>query len=331
LREYRFTNVWRVLDRVSQFELREVIYKGSQEPEELLFKVMLFKLFNSTVTWQVLTEKLGPLSWKTFKAEDYEKVLDAAVARKVNIWNSAYVQNQSYRPDLVGKHRRYITLLEYIMKTDTLSELLAAKSYEAAFRVLQRLPLHQQNFIPMQHLCDLNYSPLLSFDENDFIMPGGGCLDGLQKCFGIRLVPTNSYDMHTAADILKYCCDKQEEYFAAIDEKPVTLFGRRLSLMDLQNCMCECDKVSRVKHPEYNLKRSKLKRRYDPEVDRELPPTMLPPKWGISIPEPIIEGEAVFDTIILSDEIRKVRRLQRRQKQPMTEDQTCTELFRLEE
>ena len=35
----------------------------------------------------------------------------------------------------------------------------------------------------MQHLCDLNYSPVINFSVNDFIVSGMGALRGVQVCF----------------------------------------------------------------------------------------------------------------------------------------------------
>jgi hypothetical protein len=53
LRQNKFTNCFRAADRVSQFLIRNVIYNpdASAEPEEVVFRILLFKLFNSTTTW----------------------------------------------------------------------------------------------------------------------------------------------------------------------------------------------------------------------------------------------------------------------------------------
>ena len=42
LRKYKFTNVYRATDRVSQYLIKHVIYTGDQQPDELLFRIMLF-------------------------------------------------------------------------------------------------------------------------------------------------------------------------------------------------------------------------------------------------------------------------------------------------
>ena len=51
---HRFTNCYRAADRVSQYLISEVIYRGSQDPAEVLFRILLFKFFNRISTWQLL-------------------------------------------------------------------------------------------------------------------------------------------------------------------------------------------------------------------------------------------------------------------------------------
>src|SRR5688572_1809092 len=48
LQEYRFTNVYRAADRVSQFLIRDVIHRdgGGRPAEDIVFRVLLFKFFN---------------------------------------------------------------------------------------------------------------------------------------------------------------------------------------------------------------------------------------------------------------------------------------------
>src|SRR6266481_4428529 len=46
LRAYRFTNVYRATDRVSQYLMREIQYRTdrSQDPQEVFFRTILFKI-----------------------------------------------------------------------------------------------------------------------------------------------------------------------------------------------------------------------------------------------------------------------------------------------
>ena len=68
---HRFTNTYRASDRVSQYLIRHVIYEGSQKPEEIFFRTILFKLFNKIETWESLRSKLGTLSWREFSFDAY--------------------------------------------------------------------------------------------------------------------------------------------------------------------------------------------------------------------------------------------------------------------
>jgi hypothetical protein len=57
LARHEFTSVYRATDRVSQYLIREVIYTGPQDPPELVFRILLFKLFNKIETWELLGER----------------------------------------------------------------------------------------------------------------------------------------------------------------------------------------------------------------------------------------------------------------------------------
>lgn len=56
LATYKFTNAYRASDRVSQYLIRNVIYRADlpNSPSEVFFRILLFKLFNKIETWQLL-------------------------------------------------------------------------------------------------------------------------------------------------------------------------------------------------------------------------------------------------------------------------------------
>lgn len=59
---HRFTNTYRASDRVSQYLIRRVIYEGSQKPEEVVFRTILFKLFNRMTRGRRFAQILGRLA-----------------------------------------------------------------------------------------------------------------------------------------------------------------------------------------------------------------------------------------------------------------------------
>jgi alpha-glutamyl/putrescinyl thymine pyrophosphorylase clade 1 len=132
----------------------------------------------------------------------------------------------------------------------------------------------------MQHLADLNYSPLLDgFDEDDYVRPGPGCVAGINLCFGLKLKPSNASDMKRAGDVVRLCCDQQEQHFQNLGLQPVALLGRRrLKLIDIQNLYCEISKFSKLAFPKLHSQGATV-RSYDPTSAPSLPPLTLPAKW----------------------------------------------------
>jgi hypothetical protein len=206
------------------------------------------------------------------------------------IWNIAYTQKpqideelewQLVKKGLVGKHHRYLAVLEHQMRNGVPEKLIAAKSYGEAFDALVFPPLYG-DFLSMQHLTDLNYSTVINFDEDDFIVPGPGCLKGIRKCFKL-----DSVSVENAQPLIKALVETQEGYFEHFIEnykqkEPVTLFGRRLHSIDIQNIFCETEKFARVAHPELKLKDGeKAPKTF--KLTGPLPVPVLPPKWGLVV------------------------------------------------
>src|SRR6266700_5330216 len=74
LRVYRFTNAYRAADRVSQFLINEVIPINDGTPEDIIFRVLLFKIFNRIETWHSLERGLGEsVHWKSFSLQEYDR------------------------------------------------------------------------------------------------------------------------------------------------------------------------------------------------------------------------------------------------------------------
>jgi hypothetical protein len=135
LNAHKFTNVFRACDRVSQYLIRDVIYEpsASTHPEEVVFRILLFKLFNSIPAWEFLRNLFGLPTWKQFDVMVYTQALSDAKKRGIKIWNPAYVQNQNYATHLPTKHERYLALAKHMVSTNVTAKLQAARTYADAF------------------------------------------------------------------------------------------------------------------------------------------------------------------------------------------------------
>jgi len=93
LQTYRFTNVFRATDRVSQYLLREIQYRTdrSQEAREVFFRTILFKIFNKIETWEALEYAHGPLSWRAVDLDAVDRSLSRLRAAGQRIYSAAYI------------------------------------------------------------------------------------------------------------------------------------------------------------------------------------------------------------------------------------------------
>lgn len=275
LAEHKFTNAYRASDRVSQFLIRHVIYEGDQTPEEILFRTILFKLFNKIETWQLMQSKLGSINYNEYSFERYDKVLTDAMNRGDRIYSAAYIMPSGsavFRTN--RKHRAHLHLLERMMDDELHHQIAESRSMQNCFKLLLSYPMIG-DFLAYQFATDLNYSTLTDFSEMDFVMPGPGALNGIRKCF-------SSLGGLNEMDIIKVVADRQHEEFDRLGIEFRTLWGRKLQLIDCQNLFCEVDKYSRVKHPEVMgvTQRTRIKQKF-----RMTPLPMrywYPPKWGLN-------------------------------------------------
>ncbi|RYE36676.1 MAG: hypothetical protein EOP42_02490 [Sphingobacteriaceae bacterium] len=275
LLKHKFTNAYRAADRVSQYLISEVIYKGDQSPNELLFRLLLFKLFNKIETWQLLQNELGLISWSGYSFNQYSRILHQALQAGERIYSGAYMMASGQSSfGHARKHENHLKLIGQMMHSQLAERIAAAKSFEAVYGLLLNFPSIGR-FLAYQYAIDINYSNLTNFSEMDFVMPGPGAKDGIRKCF-------SSLGDYTEADAIRYVTDRQEPEFARLSLTFRNLWGRNLQLIDCQNLFCETDKYARMAHPEISgiSGRTRIKQRY---VSNNRPLAyFFPPKWGLN-------------------------------------------------
>lgn len=277
LKQYKFTNAYRAADRVSQYLIRNVIYAPHlpNEPEEIFFRILLFKLFNKIETWELLTGEFGELTLESYHFDRFDQLLKQAMGSGETIYSAAYIMpsGKSFF-GLAKKHSNHLKLIELMLKKETHKRLTDAKSMQHAFELLKSFP-GLGDFLAFQLLIDINYSPIVDFSESEFVVAGPGAKGGISKVF------TDTGGL-SPVEIIKLMTDRQEQEFERLGLTFPTLWGRRLQLIDCQNLFCEVDKYSRVKHPEIkgNSDRSRIKQIFKPSykpIDY-----WFPPKWGIN-------------------------------------------------
>ena len=271
LGSYRFTNAYRASDRVSQSLLQDVIYSGSFECRDTVFRVLLFKIFNRTDTWLHLVDSVGQPTVGTFDPAAYVAALDRRFNSGARLYSGAYIMPV---PQLghERKHANHVALLEKILTDGTIEAIARASSLRDLYRELLAIPSFGP-FLAYQYAIDLNYSCHFEFEEMEFVVAGPGALRGIEKCFAdIRGLDP--------ADVIRAMANSAEVYLADSPVEFRDLWGRPLQLIDCQNLFCEVDKYARVAHPEIDIGRPhRIKQTFRPD---ERPLRLgYPPKWGL--------------------------------------------------
>lgn len=274
LQQYKFCNSYRVNDRVSQYLLKNVIYNGNKYvDEDMLFRIILFKLFNKEATWELLVNVFGDVTLKEFNFERYSKVLSEATLKGVKIYNDAYIScaNKAFGYD--RKHDNHLALLNKMFNEDKIaSKIKSCKTMKEAFDIIKSYPLIG-NFMAYQLVTDINYSEVVDWSEDEFTVAGPGSLRGIKKCF------IDIGDMSNE-DIIRYMYEHQDEEFKRLNLVFKRIGDRPLQLIDCQNIFCELDKYCREKVPELKSNRTKIKKKYVSK--KEKIEYMYPPKWGVN-------------------------------------------------
>ena len=274
LQEYKFCNSYRVNDRVSQYLLKNVIYNGNNyNYEDMLFRIILFKLFNKESTWELLSKNFGDILLKNFNTKKYSIVLENAISNGTKIYNDAYIScaNKAFGYD--RKHDNHLALLDKMFNIDKMQDkIIKCNTMQDAFNIIKGYPLIG-NFMAYQLVTDINYSAFVNWKENEFTVAGPGSLRGIKKCFIDKGTMTNE-------GIIKYMYMHQDEEFKRLNLNFKRIGNRPLQLIDFQNIFCELDKYCRQALPDLKSNRTKIKKHYVPKKDKI--EYIYPPKWEIS-------------------------------------------------
>lgn len=272
---YKFCNAYRASDRVSQYLIRDVIYTARHySPEDQLLRIVLFRLFSKPTTWELLCTAHGDVTWEDFSPSDYGTTLDEAFGSGHKLYTAAFILCATRAFGHERKHRNHLALVDHMLGPGRLSSSVArAGSLSDIYEALLQFPLIG-SFMAYQLAIDINYSELCDFSETEYAVAGPGARRGIAKCF----TDTDGWDDQR---IIKWMTECQQEEFARLDIDFLSLYGRPLQAIDVQNLFCELDKYARAAFPDLKSNRTRIKARFAPAG--ELPEPFYPPKWNLDV------------------------------------------------
>jgi len=238
LQQYKFTNVFRDLDRVSQDLIRHLRNHAHRPYKEQLFNICAYRMFNLPATWEELTDGRGWM--KKWQPRVLLHQLDERKERGEKIFTGAYMMTGSGSQGTT-KHSSALKTLSMI-HTD--SSMLVTKirqhnSIQRAVELLKPYPM-VSDFVAYEFATDLTYCKVLpaATDQLTWANPGPGARRGLNRIWGRLLsqpIPT-PYAIDCMRAILQQA--------TAIEFSPG---GRKLVLRDIEHSLCEFDKYERVR------------------------------------------------------------------------------------
>lgn len=234
LQEYKFTNVFRQLDRVTQAWTSYYQEHVDAPYTEIFRNLMVFRMFN----WPLTYAALGGWRKRPLHPDKMKAGLHQRRDNGEQVFTGAYIiTNNGLRQskiDLVCDaievaNKRAASLILSIRKVNTL---------EHATKQLSTLPM-VGSFIAYELVTDLRHTTVLykAHDIMTWANPGPGAKRGLNRIFG-RPVKHN-LNTYQAIDEMQQLLELAND----LVEKHVPT----LEMRDIEHSLCEFDKYMRVK------------------------------------------------------------------------------------
>ena len=221
LRDSKFTNVYRELDRNSQWQIRNILLDDSLSPVNLIWKLMVFRFFNNPETFKRGAEwrgwRNGIPDWKDYDEDDFVSFIEEVRKSGQNPYTNAYFINSMSAP---GKSRdwcytRLVIPTLHKRIPQLISVVRNADSPESIITYLKTVPA-VADFIAHEFYQDFTYIPrytdreFMRFTQNDFTNVGPGA------SVGIRLIYPNLKTAREQKQAIYWLRDAAEEQLTKI-------------------------------------------------------------------------------------------------------------------
>jgi hypothetical protein len=237
LQQYRFCNVYRELDVVTIW-IRENWRDPLRYDPNVWFAMAVARVVNWPDSLAAVTPAISDGNKIRWKPETFVREMDARKTRDEKVWTGAYMIHADRHAG--GSKAAYyaekvLTPMWEARKQVQLGSLNDFHKFMMEFRDMG-------SFMAAQIVCDVKYTPLLSVDKTrdwgDWAAMGPGSARGMSRVeFGDVNSKYNDAEWRASLAELR----------AKVDPMIAKTGMPRLHAQDLQNCLCEFDKHSRVR------------------------------------------------------------------------------------
>ena len=256
LQKYRFTNVYRELDKSTHY-LLNFLSPLKKDRKNILFNVLIFRFFNSYGFFDKIGSMLHVEKYNPF---EFIRKLDELKRKKIKFFNNAYLIphpsiRKDYRPG--DKHVQLAFCFDAVKeKIDMLiARIDDVKTPGESLEIIKQIP-GVGSFLAYEVWTDLTYFKWFKqrWSDNDFVNVGPGARWGLNIMVGKDtpkfILPAKEYEklvfklrdeMQPALKKLNLLNKWMKIYYRhAFSNKPF------LSLRNIEHSLCEFRKYRRL-------------------------------------------------------------------------------------
>lgn len=244
LKKYRFCNIRRRDDRVSQWLLTNY-YPYTAKGADAWFPALVARYINWPPTLKLLLEAgVGLANGEVWNPYAFESVIAQLKFAREKVYTGAYMiyPGSSFGNTVVANKEQFLTRKVFAGALDNsllISSAIENRSIELAVSELAK-GYGVSTFMAGQAVADLTYLPVLdqAKDLLTYAPRGPGSMRGLNRLYGydLKTVWANDEFCRALINIRNNICDQLEL--------------SDLTLHDCQNIMCEFDKYERVRNKE---------------------------------------------------------------------------------
>lgn len=257
LKTYRFCNIYRRLDRGTQYLVSSVLDEMMPLPQKFL-NIIGYRFFNIDGFFEDVMQG-NKFSVEHFAFKKYEALMDEAKERQ-KIFSMAYMTtqqpfNKEYRWG--DKHVQILFMLQHV--ADNINQYMepvftSSPTAKKSCQALEQIKMIGA-FIAYEIWTDLTYLPEFPYSDDDYANPGPGALWGLRLLYDREKIRKKE-----AQDMMKHLRDSQPTNFTKIAEQrdkdwekvkwQHNPHGQYLSLRNIEHSLCEFRKYLRLSQGE---------------------------------------------------------------------------------
>lgn len=257
LSKYKFTNVYRELDRNSQWQIKNIILNDKLSLKNYVWKILIFRIFNNPSTFEFIRDRYnveeGILNFDEYNMTVFDFQIAKVREEGINPFTNAYLINSAFSREKrdTAYTKQVVPYIHNNVNNIIKCSLLCSKP-EELIKFLNTIP-GVSNFISHEFFQDFTYiekyteRKFFKFNQNDYTNVGPGA------SVGIRLIYPSLKDMKQQKEAIYKLRDIAGEELKKIGDFPFLYFNKEkneyytsyecnITLHQIEMWLCEFQK-----------------------------------------------------------------------------------------